>query len=198
MAGGAAEGVVGGWGEVGGVEVVAAYVFEAGLELASRGLGVGSGGAYARMKLMASSVGSRGGEEEEEVGSGVVRWLGGESSRLLEEEEEEELLMRKVGALRTSSKVRLMVSSLKGGYVGSMSSNVRGRVGTMVKSNGTVGSGAAAAGRNGSGAAIVCKRLRCSTSIRIESFSFLSASASRWVLVMSSRMRATSISSCLT
>lgn len=197
MAGGAAEGVVGGWGEVGGVEVVAADVFEAGLELASRGLGVGSGGAYARMKLMASSVGSRGGEEEEEVGSGVVRWLGGESSRLLEEEEEE-LLMRKVGALRTSSKVRLMVSSLKGGYVGSMSSNVRGRVGTMVKSNGTVGSGAAAAGRNGSGAAIVCKRLRCSTSIRIESFSFLSASASRWVLVMSSRMRATSISSCLT
>lgn len=198
MAGGAAEGVVGGWGEVGGVEVVAADVFEAGLELASRGLGVGSGGAYARMKLMASSVGSRGGEEEEEVGSGVVRWLGGESSRLLEEEEEEELLMRKVGALRTSSKVRLMVSSLKGGYVDSMSSNVRGRVGTMVKSNGTVGSGAAAAGRNGSGAAIVCKRLRCSTSIRIESFSFLSASASRWVLVMSSRMRATSISSCLT
>lgn len=198
MAGGAAEGVVGGWGEVGGVEVVAADVFEAGLELASRGLGVGSGGAYARMKLMASSVGSRGGEEEEEVGSGVVRWLGGESSRLLEEEEEEELLMRKVGALRTSSKVRLMVSSLKGGYVGSMSSNVRGRVGTMVKSNGTVGSGAAAAGRNGSGAAIVCKRLRCSTSTRIESFSFLSASASRWVLVMSSRMRATSISSCLT
>lgn len=197
MAGGAAEGVVGGWGEVGGVEVVAADVFEAGLELASRGLGVGSGGAYARMKLMASSVGSRGGEEEEEVGSGVVRWLGGESSRLLEEEEEE-LLMRKVGALRTSSKVRLMVSSLKGGYVGSMSSNVRGRVGTMVKSNGTVGSGAAAAGRNGSDAAIVCKRLRCSTSIRIESFSFLSASASRWVLVMSSRMRATSISSCLT
>lgn len=198
MAGGAAEGVVGGWGEIGGVEVVAADVFEAGLELASWGLGVGSGGAYARMKLMASSVGSRGGEEEEEVGSGVVRWLGGESSRLLEEEEEEELLMRKVGALRTSSKVRLMVSSLKGGYVGSMSSNVRGRVGTMVKSNGTVGSGAAAAGRNGSGAAIVCKRLRCSTSIRIESFSFLSASASRWVLVMSSRMRATSISSCLT
>lgn len=197
MAGGAAEGVVGGWGEVGGVEVVAADVFEAGLELASWGLGVGSGGAYARMKLMASSVGSRGGEEEEEVGSGVVRWLGGESSRLLEDEEDEELLMRKVGALRTSSKVRLMVSSLKGGYVGSMSSNVRGRVGTMVKSNGTVGSGAAA-GRNGSGAAIVCKRLRCSTSIRIESFSFLSASASRWVLVMSSRMRATSISSCLT
>lgn len=161
---------------------------------------VGEGGAYARMKLMASSVGSRGGEEEEEVGSGVVRWLGGESSRLLvEEEEEEELLMRKVGALRTSSKVRLMVSSLKGGYVGSMSSNVRGRVGTMVKSKGTAGSGAAAAaGRNGSGGAIVCKRLRCSTSIRIESFSFLSASASRCVLVMSSRMRATSISSCLT
>lgn len=196
MARGAAEGVVRGGGEVGGVEVVAADVFEAGLELDGDCLGAGSGGAYARMKLMASSVGSRGGKE---VGSGVVRWLGGESSRLLVEEmEEEELLMRKVGALRTSSKVRLMVSSLKGGYVGSMSSNVRGRVGILVKSRGTVGSGAAAAGRNGSGGDIVCKRLRCSTWVRIESFSCLSASASRWVVVMSSRMRATSISSCLT